>query len=63
MNPPEIDPIKWSHNMRDFVKVCLTKDPRQRPTVDELLSHPFMSKMDYAKGKDNYLEILKKYLE
>jgi len=28
MNPPEIDPIKWSHNMRDFVKVCLTKDPR-----------------------------------
>ena len=47
MNPPEIDPIKWSHNMRDFVKICLTKDPRERPTVEELLKHPFMTKMEY----------------
>ena len=63
MNPPEIDPIKWSYNMRDFVKICLTKDPRERPNVDELFKHPFIAKMDYAKAKASYLEILRKYQE
>ena len=63
MNPPEIDPVKWSANMRDFVKVCLTKDPRERPSVEELLKHPFMSKMDYEKGKEEYLYVLKKFME
>eukprot|EP00347_Sterkiella_histriomuscorum_P022722 403337408 len=63
MNPPEIDPIKWSPNMRDFVKICLTKDPRERPSCEDLLKHPFMTKMDHQQGKENYLTILKKYLE
>ncbi len=47
MNPPEIDPIRWSQNMRDFVKICLTKDPKERPSVDDLMKHPFITKMDY----------------
>lgn len=63
MNPPEIDPIRWSHNMRDFVKVCLTKDPRERPCVDDLMKHPFIAKMAYDEAKTAYLDILRKYQE
>ena len=42
MTPPEIDPKKWSKDMREFVKICLTKDPKERPSAEELLEHPFM---------------------
>jgi serine/threonine protein kinase len=37
INPPEIDPVKWSSKMRDFLKICLTKDPKERPSVNDLL--------------------------
>lgn len=60
-NPPEIDPVKYSLPMRDFLKVCLTKDPRQRPSVEDLLQHPFMKDMDFNKSKNAYLALLRKY--
>ena len=41
MTPPEIEK-KWSNDMREFVKICLTKDPKERPSAEELLEHPFM---------------------
>ena len=43
MNPPEIDNKKWSQNMRDFVRICLTKDPKERPSAEELIEHPFLA--------------------
>lgn len=32
------DKIKWTPNFHDFVKQCLTKSPKKRPTPDKLLS-------------------------
>jgi serine/threonine-protein kinase 24/25/MST4 len=52
MTPPEIDPKKWSKNMREFVKICLTKDPKERPSAEGLLQHPFMQEASARmKGK------------
>ena len=34
----------FSDEFRDFVTKCVTKDPRQRPTADEMLEHPFLKK-------------------
>jgi serine/threonine protein kinase len=31
------DRDKWSENFHDFIAKCLTKDPSQRPTAEELL--------------------------
>jgi serine/threonine protein kinase len=31
-----------SEEARDFIQVCLKKDPRDRYTVPELLEHPFI---------------------
>jgi serine/threonine protein kinase len=42
MPPPEIDSKRWSEGMRDFVKVCLTKNPKERPSAEELMEHPFI---------------------
>jgi len=37
------DRDKWSENFHDFIAKCLTKDPSQRPTAEELLKHPFLA--------------------
>lgn len=44
-DPPTLaQPSKWSKDFRDFLSLCLTKDPNQRPTSEELLKHPFVTK-------------------
>uniref|UniRef100_A0AC34FU61 Protein kinase domain-containing protein n=1 Tax=Panagrolaimus sp. ES5 TaxID=591445 RepID=A0AC34FU61_9BILA len=42
--PPRLkDKQRWSSTMHDFVKCCLTKSPKKRPTPDKLLNtHPFV---------------------
>uniref|UniRef100_A0A671PNP7 Mitogen-activated protein kinase kinase kinase 19 n=1 Tax=Sinocyclocheilus anshuiensis TaxID=1608454 RepID=A0A671PNP7_9TELE len=32
----------FSTNANGFVKACLTRDPKQRPSAEELLGHPFI---------------------
>lgn len=41
---PEIDELRWSQEMRDFLKICLVKDPYLRPSTEELMNHPFILK-------------------
>ncbi|KAJ1955534.1 Protein kinase C signaling pathway involved MAPKK protein [Dipsacomyces acuminosporus] len=44
MPVPEMDCSRFSQECCDFVKVCLIKDPKQRPTPTQLLEHPFIQK-------------------
>ncbi|KAJ3206148.1 hypothetical protein HDU67_008357 [Dinochytrium kinnereticum] len=37
-------PKNWSKQFVDFISVCLTKDPVKRPSMAQLLNHPFMVK-------------------
>ncbi len=64
MNPPDIDQRKWSQSMRDFVKICLTKEPKERPSAEELMTHPFMkSQSSRETGKQELKALIKKYHE
>eukprot|EP01114_Cavostelium_apophysatum_P018583 TRINITY_DN577_c0_g2_i4.p1 TRINITY_DN577_c0_g2~~TRINITY_DN577_c0_g2_i4.p1 ORF type:complete len:452 (+),score=111.48 TRINITY_DN577_c0_g2_i4:176-1357(+) len=36
------DPHKWSDHLKNFLNVCLEKNPHDRPTAVTLLSHPFL---------------------
>ncbi|KAJ3417609.1 Serine/threonine-protein kinase 4 [Chytridiales sp. JEL 0842] len=41
--PPKLEnESRYSPLFRDFVARCLTKDPKQRPTADQLLKDPFI---------------------
>ncbi|ETN00400.1 STE/STE20/MST protein kinase [Phytophthora nicotianae INRA-310] len=43
--PPELrEPNKYSTEFRDFIAVCLKKDPQERASADELLRHPFIAR-------------------
>ncbi|MBW0543726.1 hypothetical protein O181_083441 [Austropuccinia psidii MF-1] len=39
---PELPNQIYSESARDFVRQCLRKDPKERPTYNELLEHPFL---------------------
>ncbi|KAM7537455.1 hypothetical protein Aperf_G00000073141 [Anoplocephala perfoliata] len=58
-DPPDIDTgatvsnqyAEYGHKFRKFTRSCLTKDPTQRPTAKELLSHSYIK----SKAKDREL--------
>ncbi len=42
---PEL-PTKFSQEARDFVSLCLVRDPEQRPSAAQLLDHEFLKQPD-----------------
>lgn len=57
-NPPPTLQGEYSKTFKNFVDLCLRRDPRERPTAKELLEHPFIKR---AK-KTNYLtELIERY--
>ncbi|KAK1923555.1 kinase-like domain-containing protein [Papiliotrema laurentii] len=40
--PPQLDENKFSRTFRDFVSLCLQRDPRLRPSARDLLKHKFI---------------------
>lgn len=53
-DPPTLkNPNKWSPAFNDFIKKCLTKDPNQRPSIEELLRHKFITDV----GETEYTSI------
>ncbi|KAL8624111.1 hypothetical protein ACOMHN_036114 [Nucella lapillus] len=57
-DPPTLDkPRKWSRDFRDFIAKCLIKDPKLRPTAEELLELPFL-KRAAAKDKSKIRDLI-----
>ncbi len=48
--------------MRDFLRICLVKDPVLRPSSDELMSHPWITKINTEEemkaAREAFLKIL-----
>ncbi|CDF32764.1 Serine/threonine protein kinase, SvkA [Chondrus crispus] len=54
--PPRLDGHQFSRSCKDFISLCLKKNPVERPSADQLLGHPFLRKARTSSIK----ELLKK---
>lgn len=57
--PPVLEGI-FSNAFKDFVSLCLIKDPKDRPSARELLSHRFVK---YARKTSALTELTERYIE
>lgn len=55
--PPELEG-NFSKAFKEFVELCLQKDPRKRPSSRELLKHPFVRR---AKKTSYLTELIERY--
>lgn len=57
-NPPPTLQGDFSKSFKDFVDLCLRRDPRERPSAKELLRHPFIRR---AKKTTYLTELIERY--
>ncbi|KAI4230074.1 MAG: hypothetical protein L6R36_000331 [Xanthoria steineri] len=57
-NPPPILEGDFSRAFKDFVDLCLRRDPRERPSARDLLKHPFIRR---AKKTTYLTELIERY--
>ncbi|PAV65518.1 hypothetical protein WR25_04140 [Diploscapter pachys] len=58
--PPQLTGSQWSRSFKEFVEMCLNKDPENRPTASALLKHPFMKK---ARKNSILIELIERAAE
>lgn len=52
---------RWSNDFKDFLALCLVKDPAQRADSDTLLAHPWMS--DAAEQRGEFAKCVSEYAQ
>src|SRR5579862_3999604 len=57
-NPPPTLEGNFSRAFKEFVELCLRRDPRERPSAKELLKHPFIRR---AKKTTYLTELIERY--
>ena len=57
-DPPKLKK-KISADMEDFYHKCLQKNPENRYTAQQLLEHPFISKLNIPQVREEFVKFIK----
>ncbi|RMZ87205.1 hypothetical protein DV736_g5568, partial [Chaetothyriales sp. CBS 134916] len=60
-SPPRLEGLQWSREFKDFVALCLTKEPEHRPTAKELLKHKFVRLAGKVEGLQELIQRKQEY--
>lgn len=61
-NPPPVLDGNFTRPFKEFVNLCLNKDPDERPTAKDLLKSPFIKKAKKTQALTELIERRKKWL-
>lgn len=53
---PRLEGGSWSRDFRDFISLCLTKDPDHRPTAKQMLKHRFIRHAGKVEGLQELIQ-------
>ena len=56
INPTFPKMIKISEELENLINSCLSKDPKKRPTITEIMEHDFFNETDWLSMRDMKLE-------
>lgn len=56
--PPELPPKLFSRQGRQFVRRCLRKDPKTRPTYAQMLQDPWLTDFNVRQGQQKMAELV-----
>ncbi|EPE06846.1 ste ste20 ysk protein kinase [Ophiostoma piceae UAMH 11346] len=56
--PPRLEGPQFTKAFKDFIEVCLRRDPKERPTARDLLRHPFIRR---AKKTSYLTELIERH--
>ncbi|CAG9309994.1 unnamed protein product [Blepharisma stoltei] len=60
--PPKLThPTKWSSSFKDFIRICLQKNPGERASADTLLRHPFLERVGTF-ARDDFKDFIDEWL-
>ncbi|KAG1466958.1 hypothetical protein G6F56_004594 [Rhizopus delemar] len=54
--PPLYEPERWSDEFKDFLQLCTSMDPAERPDANTLLRHPFI--LSFAGTTEDVVQLI-----
>lgn len=61
LNAPRLEGGDHSQDLRDFVAFCLNSDPKERPTADEVMKHPYIAGTAKRYPTKNLIRLIQRY--
>ncbi|KAK3110113.1 hypothetical protein LTR53_015938 [Teratosphaeriaceae sp. CCFEE 6253] len=60
-NAPRLEGGDYSDGLRDFVAFCLNGDPRERPSAEEVLKHPYIADTTQRYPTSGLVKLIERY--
>jgi len=61
LNAPRLEGGTYSQDLRDFVAFCLNSNPKERPTAEQVLGHPYVANTQQRYPSRKLVDLIHRY--